>query len=288
MDYNKKVLWISDFNLSHTPGGAQRSNALIIDKGRELGLSILEANYNFNFKTTNFNDYDILISSNLESIYRNEEGIVAKIASHPNHSRLEHDLNRYLKQEDRIKLFQSCKKTILLTDLHRKLFEANYGNIFKNIEIVSDPIDTDVFYNKNLEREDKILYIGFMHELKGTLGFFEFVFANPEIKFVIAGWGSKTFDFLARNVPNVEYLGPIKYEDMSNVYNKYKSLYYSPVLPEPFCRSVGEAVLCGVELISSSAKIIGCLDELNKVGEPKFKENCKNAPETFWNKVLSE
>ena len=61
MDYNKKVLWISDFNLSHTPGGAQRSNALIIDKGRELGLSILEANYNFNFKTTNFNDYDILI-----------------------------------------------------------------------------------------------------------------------------------------------------------------------------------------------------------------------------------
>ena len=109
MSKNKKVLWISDYNLSHTPGGAQRSNGLIIDKGRSLGVSIFEANYNFNFKTCDIHEYDILISSNLERIYSLDKAIIAKIAEHKNHIRLEHDLNRYLFQEDREKLFRSCQ-----------------------------------------------------------------------------------------------------------------------------------------------------------------------------------
>ena len=33
----KKIIFISDFNLSHSIGGAQRSNEIIINKGRELG-----------------------------------------------------------------------------------------------------------------------------------------------------------------------------------------------------------------------------------------------------------
>ena len=40
---NKKILFISDFNLNHTPGGAQRSNDLIINK---LGLNSILLIYN--------------------------------------------------------------------------------------------------------------------------------------------------------------------------------------------------------------------------------------------------
>lgn len=284
---NKKILWISDYSLSHSSGGAQRSNDIIIKKGRELGFSILEANYNFNFDVEDFNQYDVLISSNLEAIYKLHPNIIDKIASHQYHVRLEHDLNRYLKQEDREKLFRLCKKTIFLTNFHHQLFINNYGYIFNNVEIVADPIDTDLFYNQNKEREDKILYVGFMHELKGTLSFFEFAMSNPQLQFVVAGWGTKVFDFLARNIPNVEYLGTIVHEEMPRLLNKYETLFYSPIIPEPFCRSVGESTLCGMKLMSSSPNIIGCLHEFRELGKEKFIENCKNAPEIFWNKILN-
>jgi hypothetical protein len=122
----KKVLWISDYNLSHTPGGAQRSNDLIIEKGRRSGFSIFEANYNCNFKIVDFDEYDILVSSNLEAIYRSNPEIIDRICQHKNHVRLEHDLNRYLNQKDRIKLFESCKKTIFLTEFHHKLFIKSF------------------------------------------------------------------------------------------------------------------------------------------------------------------
>lgn len=287
MDYNKKILWISDYNLSHSAGGAQRSNDIIIQKGRELGFSILEANYNYNFNIEDFDQYDILISSNLEAIYKLYPNIIDKIASHKYHVRLEHDSNRYLKQEDREKLFRSCKKTVFLTNFHHQLFINNYGDIFNNVEIVADPIDTDLFYNQNQEREDKILYVGFMHELKGTLSFFEFVMNNPQLQFVVAGWGTRVFDFLARNTPNVEYLGAVSHEEMPKLLNKYETLFYSPIIPEPFCRSVGEGVLCGIKLMSSTSNIIGCMHEFRELGKEKFIENCKNAPEIFWNKILN-
>jgi glycosyltransferase involved in cell wall biosynthesis len=282
----KSIIFISDYSLSHSSGGAQRSNEIIIQKGRELGYSILEANFNFNFNTEDFNQYDVLISSNLEAIYRLNPNIIDKIASHKYHVRLEHDSNRYLKQDDREKLFRSCKKTVFLTNFHHQLFLNNYGNIFNNVQIVADPIDTDIFYNQNQEREDKILYVGFMHELKGTLSFFEFVMSNPQLKFVIAGWGTRVFDFLARNIPNVEYLGEIIHQDMPKLFNKYETLFYSPIIPEPFCRSVAEGTLCGIKLMSSNSNIIGCMHEFRELGKEKFIENCKNAPEIFWKSII--
>jgi len=285
---DRKIIFISDFNLSHSLGGAQRSNEIIIQKGRELGYSILEANFNFNFNVEDFDQYDILISSNLEAIYKLNPNIIDKIANHKYHVRLEHDSNRYLKQEDREKLFRSCKKTVFLTNFHYQFFINNYGDIFNNVEIISDPIDTNLFYNQNKEREDKILYVGFMHELKGSLGFFELVMNNPNIKFVIAGWGTIVFDFLASNLPNVEYLGNVDHTNMPNLFNKYETLYYNPIIPEPFCRSVAEGVLCGIKLMSPNSNIIGCLNELREIGREKFIENCQNASKIFWDKILTQ
>jgi glycosyltransferase involved in cell wall biosynthesis len=281
----KKILFISDFKLEHSLGGAQRSNSIIINKGIELGHHIIEATYDSNFEIIDFDYFDIIISSNLEYIYRSYPNIISKISNHKYHVRLEHDLNRYMSQEDRKKLFESCQKTIFLTNFHHQLFINNYGDIFKNVEIVADPIDTSLFYNKQLQRENKILYVGFLHELKGTLIFFDFVMANPMQKFVVAGWGSPVFEFLSKNLPNVEYLGRIEYDQMPNLYNKYESIFYNPVLPEPFCRSICEALFCGMKIIYSSSKMIGCLNELESVGEEKLKFNCENAANIFWNKI---
>jgi len=125
-----------------------------------------------------------------------------------------------------------------------------------------------------------------MHPLKGTSNFFELALRNPDNKYVVAGWSDyQTYNFLSVNVPNIEYLGLIKYEEMPEIYNKYKTIYYEPNLREPFCRSVAEAITCGMLIMTSSQSKIGCIHDIKKYGIEKFKENCKNASLDFWNKA---
>ena len=44
-----RVLLISDYSLEHSSGGAQRSNDLLMQKGRDLGHVISEFNYDQNY-----------------------------------------------------------------------------------------------------------------------------------------------------------------------------------------------------------------------------------------------
>ena len=283
---NQKILWLSDFDLDKAPGGAQRSDKLIIDKGKLLGFNILKLNHETFGEHVNIHDYDILVTSNVCAVLQKYPWILDEITKHKYHVRIEHDSNDYLSQENRVKLFSFCKKTFFLTDYHFNFFQQLYGNIFKNVEIVPDPIETDKFYDYGQDREDKILYVGYMHPLKGTSNFFELALRNPDKKYAIAGWSDyQTYNFLSVNIPNIEYLGLVEYEQMPKIYNKYKYLYYEPNLREPFCRSVAEAITCGTLIITSSQSKIGCIHETEKYGIEKFKDNCKNASIDFWSKV---
>lgn len=283
---NKKILWLADFDLHQASGGAQRSDKILIDHGKSLGYNILKVNRDNFGPHINMHDYDILITSNIQVLYYTHKWLLDEINKHKHHIRLEHDSNSYLTNEKRKILFQNCKKTFFLTDYHHKYFIEEYGDIFFNVEIVADPIDTDKFYNFNNQRKDAILYAGYMHPLKGSYEFFDFVLQNPEVKFVIAGWSNyPTLDFLSKSIQNVEYLGVVEYEEMPKLYNSYKSFFYNPNLREPFCRSFAEALLCGCEIICSKVNNIGAYHDFIKFGKNKFIENCKTAHIQFWNKI---
>jgi|LULM01.1.fsa_nt_gb glycosyltransferase involved in cell wall biosynthesis len=276
------ILWISDFGVHHNIGGAQRSNLLIIEEGKKRNHSIEEFYFDTDPHVLN-NTYDMIVSSNLETLSRKMPNIISYIASHPNHVRLEHDANRYLTTADRKKLFRSCKKTFFLTQFHYDQFIDMYGSIFQNVEIIPDPIDTNVFYNMEKERENKILNVGFMHRLKGTENFFHYVLNSPEISFVMAAWGDPTYENAAKSIKNIEWLGRVPYNAMPELYNRYTTMYYHPVFYEPFCRSVGEAMLCGMNI--NANHIVGSLHYYHEIGKEKFKTQCHEAPQTFWNKI---
>ena len=285
-DVNQKILWLSDFDLDKAPGGAQRSDKLIIDKGKLLGFNILKLNHETFGEHVNIHDYDILVTSNVCAVLQKFPWVLDEITKHQHHVRIEHDSNDYLSQENRVKLFSFCKKTFFLTDYHFLFFKQLYGDIFQNVEIVPDPIETNKFYDYGQDREDKILYVGYMHPLKGTSNFFELALRNPDKKCAIAGWSDyQTYNFLSVNVPNIEHLGLVEYEQMPKIYNKYKTLYYEPNLREPFCRSVAEAITCGKLIMTNSQSKIGCLHDIEKHGIEKFINNCKNASIDFWSKV---
>lgn len=286
IDVNTKILWLADYDLHQALGGAQRSDKLIIDHGKKLGYNILKVNHETFGAHIDIHNYDIVVTANLCALSIKNKWLIDDIAKHKYHVRLEHDSNTYLSQEDRIKLFGSCKKTFFLTEYHHQFFLEDYGDIFKNVEIVSDPIDTSVFYDYKKEREDKILYVGYMHPLKGSYDFFDFVLSKPETKFVVSSWTEyPSLDFLCKNVPNVEYLGITQFEKMPELYNKYNALFYNPNLREPFCRSVAEAILCGTKVLCGKQNQIGCLQEIKRVGIQKFRENCENAHDVFWKKI---
>ena len=154
-----RVLLISDYSLQHTSGGAQRSNSIIMEEGRRRGHSINEYNWDSS-EIILAHPYDVVISSNLETISTRSPHIVSWIISQKNHVRLEHDANRYLPNDLRRALFQSCEKAFFLSKFHYKNFVESYGDYFVNVEIVPDPIDAEIFQDLKQERENKTLYVG--------------------------------------------------------------------------------------------------------------------------------
>ena len=283
---NKKILWISDYDLDTAPGGAQRSDKILIDHGKISGFNILKTNHQSIKDISSFDSFDTVISSNLAHIYYENKQIIDKICSHRNHVRIEHDSNHYLSNQDRARLFGSCKKTFFLSDYHLQFFKELYGDIFVNVEIVADPIDCNLFKNLNLQRSDNILYAGYIHQGKGANSFFQYVLQNPDKQFSVSGWTSdQIYHILCENISNIDFLGLTKYEDMSKLYNSHKTMFYSPVVREPFCRAVAEAALCGTQIITDKENQIGCLQELNKLGFKEFSRQCSEAPSIFWNKI---
>lgn len=276
-----KVLFISDYSLNHTIGGAQRSNDLIYRKGKELGHEITMLHIDMDYTSILNKKYDVVISSNMETFSSYKKDVLDYCCSVDNHSRLEHDMCRYLNNEYREKLFNNCNNAFFLTDHHIYKFKENYGDIFKNVRIVADPIDKTLFCDHGKDRSDEILYAGFMHPYKGTNNFLEFTINNPDKSFVVVGWGDQQYIDFINNSQNIQYLGSAPYESMPQIYNKFKYMYYNPVIDEPFCRSVGEAIMCGMEILGGSDKI-GCVNSYNKYGRKKFIEDCHNADKVFW------
>jgi glycosyltransferase involved in cell wall biosynthesis len=278
------VLFISDFNLNQNSGGAQVSNDAIIKKGIELGHNITTHNYdssplNFIYK------YDLVISSNLEAINQYSRYIIDYIINHKNHVRLEHDSCSYLNDDLRKKLFTSSKINFFLSDFHISFFREFYGDYFTNVEIVYDPVNCSNISNEIKEKIYDITYAGFLHELKGCNNLYKFAQENPDRHINVFGWSEKK-DVIERLslFNNVTFHGKKNHSEILEIYAQSKYIYHNPIVNEPFCRMVAEALLCGCDFIGDKSKI-GSIQEFEKSGYDKFSENCQNAAQIFWNKL---
>ena len=284
-----KVLFISDYS-SSMPGGAQMSNQHVIKEGRSLGYDITEYNHDSS-KLLLLSNYDAVISSNLDYMSRmdNFKFIFDKIVEHPFHIRYEHDSCSYLHPELRRILFESTKLNLFLSDFHLYFFQEIYGDYFKNNEIVYDPINTEIFQPTEQEKEYDYLYCGYGHVLKGLENFINFAKTNTDKKFAFVGWFSNQPESSGLGqellkVDNIKVLEKAEPSEVPNLLRKTEYIYHDPIVNEPFCRMVAEALLCGCKLKGARNKI-GSYLEYQKYGEELFREKCKNAPKLFWEKI---
>ena len=283
-----RVLWITDFGIHHNIGGSQRTDSFIIEEGKRRGVEIDFVHFDYTaliesvLPADSIERYNYVVSGNLEVIYTRRKDIWNYLLSCKNHVRLEHDANSYLSKEDREKLFGSTIQNIFLSEYHYDQFRIMYGDIFgKNWEVVASPIPSEQFFDQGKERKDATLYCGFFHYLKGTANFIETVLNNPDKKYAVAGWGKDSWETpLKYSFDNVEWLGKVDHSQMANLYNSYKTLYYHPNKFEPFCRSVGEAALCGMELDCSDN--IGAVQMIKRYNLDFMRERCNNSPKKFW------
>ena len=282
-----KVLFVTDFNSYTNPGGAQFSNRAVIEKGQELGFNITEYNYNSS-RIKLLQKYDLVISSNLNAHAQEKDNYIFNyIINHPFHVRYEHDSCHYLTEGARRSLFLSSKLNIFLSEYHLDFFKDLYGNMFQNNTIVYDPLDVDLLQKSDCEKTYDVMYCGYAHTNKGFEEFLNYAKKNPNKKLAFLGWFTQDTIKLKEqldNVDNIESLPRVEPEEVPNYLQKTKAIFHKPIVREPFCRMVAEALLCGCELIGHKDKI-GSYLEYTKVGEEEFRRKCQNASTLFWEKI---
>ena len=280
-----KVLWVADFSISHNPGGAQRTNQYVIDKGRELGHDITEYNYDSPQELLDA-DYDLAVSNNLEHLYHQKNPVLEYLVRHPPHVRFEHDGCFYLSPDERHTIFSSTILNVFLSGYHHQQFVSLYGNIFGDPAYIPPYIPTDIFYDHGKEREDATVTVGLLHALKGVHNFKNEVLAHPNQKYVVAGWcENHKLQRSLEQLPNLEWKGKVGYRMMPMIFNRYTRFFYHPIdtFFEPWCRSVGEAAFCGINLDCSDN--IGAIRDIQKYSLDKLQQLCSNAPNEFWNVI---
>lgn len=280
-----KILFVSDFTLQQREGGAQVSNSLIIEEGKKLGYHVIEHHHASSIIDF-LSSYDLVITSNLEAISKIAPEKFQLIKKLSNSVRLEHDSCSYLSCKDRQELFTNANKIFFLTDYHYCFFKELYGDYFKNVEVVYDPIDTNTFKKSDCAKEYDVVYCGYLHPLKGLNKLTSFANQNPKRNIDVFGWGDFNVKDYFSKYTNIKFHGQKKHSEVAEVFQKCNSLFHSPVVNEPFCRMVGEALLCGVEDVIGETSKIGSFIEFNKVGYENFKKGCESAPSLFWEKAL--
>ncbi|MHA1381720.1 MAG: glycosyltransferase family 4 protein [Candidatus Helarchaeota archaeon] len=166
--------------------------------------------------------------------------------------------NAYIKIVTRrvLKYFNACH---VLNHYYKQLLNK-WG--LKHNFLLPNAIDIEKFkpYKHDWGQEFRVLYAGRLDKIKGidilykSITIFNKKFPNYNVKFLIVGSGDRKYQILMQDLrnkyPNVQYLGFIKPEKMSEIYEKC-DLFVTPSKFENWPYSVLEAQSSGLPVIAT-------------------------------------
>lgn len=265
-----KIAWIADYLLKEHLGGAQQTNARMINYGRKLGYEIEEItakDFNTNIEA------DLVITNNITKFNINE---LIKLSKRIPTIRYEHD---YWCSQMCPQLYDSTILNIFLSPLHKATSSGFAGRGIEGVFIPS-PIDTEIFNNDGdiKRKENTVIWVGSTAGHKGFDLLLKYAKDNPEKKIKIV-----SFDYTKTDLPeNVEFVGERHDKELAKLYKESEEFFHHPQ-HEAFGRTVAEAYLCGCKL-NINGNIGAMSYDWDYSNYDEFKSNVQSENK-FWNTI---
>ena len=176
------------------------------------------------------------------------------------------------------KYYANALINIFLSPLHRDNIQKAIDYELPNVILMRPPVDISVFYDRKLERDIDVLYVGVVSESKG----FHYLineYGNTNKKVVVIGDNLWLHPF----PNNFQYIQKIPREQLVDYYNRAKSFWSKSRWFEPFGLTTAEATLCGCSIIGN--KNSGALSWDVDLADCNF---YKESGKELWQEILKK
>jgi len=290
----KNIAWLNDFKLKDFTGGCQITNSIMIKKGKELGYDIIELTPqedDYDSQVKKLEKVDLVILNNINMF---KPDIIKWIIKNKKYITYTHDYyfckNRNAKCKPMCiteKIFQDIYSNSLLNiflsplqlNVHKKVF----GEMMRDAIYIPSPLEEGKFYPDLINQQDAYLYAGTIMNHKGVSQILDFADSKKGKIFHFAGKAVNK-ELMNRIKEKHLYLGEVPYDEMPKLMRKYKYFIINPIWPEPFGRSLCEAISSGCTITRFSNTWETGLKKKKKSPE-EIINKCINAPEMFWRKI---
>lgn len=275
-----RILWLADYTTREVPaGGAEITDSHIIGAGLSLGYEISVVRPNQYVRGQEKTVDLVILSNNFEFA----DDVRAKIIKTVPYAAYSHDIGRWgdvVRRNPTI--FENAKASIFLSPGHRDKFKK-YLSGATNIFCVPPHIPA-CFYDRGLERQERIVYAGNLYDGKGLHNLIGFISSNPKVcvDFYYKRHSSGILSQLKSN-RRCHLKGYIPAEELYMIFNQYRYFVHLPREYEAFGRAVAEAYLSGCGLIVNDK--IGALSY--GWDQRQFREETLYAHYRFWDIIGS-
>lgn len=262
-----KIGYICDYSLSENLGGAEITNLIMIESGKDYGYDVVQITRN-DFDPLQLN-FDLLIVDNVATFSLEQvEYILRKpFIYFCQDTNLAPATNRMISNA-----IYSVFLSPLQLGFYRKRLE------FKDAYLIPSPVKADSFHSG--DKKDLAIYVGLIAEHKGIENVISFARANPNMAVYLCG----PLDYNLPNLANLVYKGILSEAELVNLYATAKYLIHLPETIEAFGRTILEAYFSDCILIVN--KNIGCLSyDWDWSDKRLIARKVTNAPKEFWRLV---
>lgn len=229
-----RIAWIADYKLSEHLGGAQQTNARMIDYGRALGHEIIE----YTAKDLDMSMcVDLIITNNLTTFdFENIRKLMDRIPT----IRYDHDIWCSIALPE---AFDGTMQNIFLSPWHQEKVGLNMKRVVEGV-CVPSPIDTELFNRDGaVKEENSVIWVGSAAPHKGLDRLIEYAKQNSEKKIRVVSFDCADGEMAS----NIEFIGEKHGKELAELYRKTETLFHHPD-HEAFGRIIMEAYLCGCKL----------------------------------------
>lgn len=272
------ILWLTDYTDREVPaGGAEITDAWILKAARMLNYNVSVIRPK-DLRSNILEPADLVIFSNN---YEFPGPARTKIMDTKPYIVYSHDSGRWLDVvRKKPEMCQKALGSIFLSPLHQQTFEKFLFGA-KNVHCVPPHIPLE-FHDKGLPRENKVMFVGNIHDGKGIPEVIKWAREHPNIHVdFYYNRGQQHYIAELKTLKNCHMVGYVPRAVIYENYNRYKYFIHIPRHYESFGRAVGEAFLSGCQLIVNK-----------KVGATSygwdyqtFRETTANAHFLFWETV---